>query len=736
MAIDSANIKDVQVEPEVATRGDATGTAGDLSRSVTASTEDWRNVFGAPRDSKSDSEFENELTFTALYSGENPAEKSAVTPGKAAELTRAFSAELAEKGILPALAEVSRTTTEVARVEPGVEKIEPAKLSALDKTTPPADGKVGTVSDQQIAAALNDKNMGRDIKRDVEPIDVTVGKNDTLWGIARKHLGKDATPNEIWRHVQEIARENGIKDPNKIGDGKKLRIPGHDKDGGYITKDAEGNKTTRGKDGSVTIENKDGSGYKRGADGKEERWDKDHPRKEDGKDKPIKETEEQRKEREEAERRAKDSPELTKERTTLLETAEKKFGKDSEEYRKFTEDMRKFEDRSKRGEVSQDEVAKTYKQIDRLLNADNAKIPEAQRKVLAENIMYHAGDPKNIDQGMYNTCNVSTLQEKLFTKNPSIAAEMITSTAIDGQWKAPDGKTIKIDPQSLEPRAESRTHPPADGNRSFATQVMNNVLVNDQIQRRNPPATYSQISRNPDGSALKDGDTGERLFDTKGREILDKGKPVRSPSVLSAEMSDAVTRLTGEKHFVISNGKTDADPRLAQVNSREDLDRTLKDMKTDGKLPAVILLDSNHPAFGGRGGDKPGWHVVSITGYDEKTGKVTISNQWGSKSDREISIDDLYKSTRDHTKDGTGTTTYQQASDNFNNNDQLEKDGGRTRSIIKDNTTGDMLYLTDRKSRDEAKRIEQEQEKMYNTKDWQQQGPAPRLSPNKMVPIR
>lgn len=727
MATDSATTqKDVQPEAEVATRGDAAGVAGDLSRSVTGSTEDWRTVFGAPR--KDNSESIEDLQFTALYAGEAPVEKSVVTPGRVADFNKAFSGELAERGIMPALA----TRADI---------VIPAKTEAVQTlensgSKQALDAKIGTVTDAQIAKALSDK--GRDIKRDVEPSDVTVGKNDTLWGIARKHLGKDASENEVWRHVQEIAKQNGIKNPNVITEGKKLHLPGHDKDGGYITKDAEGNKTTRGKDGSVTIENKDGSGYRRGADGKEERWDKDHPRKEEGETKPPVETEEQRREREAAERRSREKPELTKERTTLMESAEKKFGKDSEDYRKFTEDMRKFEERAARGEVSEDEVAKTYRQTDKLLNADNAKIPEEQRKVLAQNIMYHAGDPKNIDQGVYNTCNVTTLQEKLFTKNPSVAAEMITSTAIDGNWKAPDGKTITIDPQSLDPRAESRTHPPKDGDRSFATQIMNNVLVNDQIQRRNPPATYSQISRNPDGSALRDGDNGERLFDTKGREILKDGKPQRSPSVSSGEMSDAVTRLTGETKFVISNGQTDGDSRLAQVNSKEDLDRTLRDMKTNGKLPAVILLDANHPAFGGVGGKDVGWHVVTVTGYDEKTGKVTISNQWGSKSDREISVDDLYKSTRDHTTDGTGTAVLQQTNNVVDFSDTYKNDGqkGRTRSIITDNSSGEMLYLNNQTARDEFRKIEKEQELMYNTEDWNNLGPTPKPSPRKLVPFQ
>lgn len=84
---------------------------------------------------------------------------------------------------------------------------------------------------------------------------------------------------------------------------------------------------------------------------------------------------------------------------------------------------------------------------------------------------------------------------------------------------------------------------------------------------------------------------------------------------------------------------------VVQVNNADDLRSTLAEMKSGNKLPAIIMVDANTAAFGGDPSQGPGWHVVSITGYDETTGKVHISNQWGKASDKDMTLDDLYRST-------------------------------------------------------------------------------------------
>lgn len=117
------------------------------------------------------------------------------------------------------------------------------------------------------------------IKRDA-PLDThTVKNGDTLESIARKHLGPDASVAEVAAHAKEIAKVNGIENPKMLHAGDKLQVPGHTKDGGFITKDEQGNKHTQWENGSYRFEEKNGKwGVDRVPDGKggyyEQGWGK------------------------------------------------------------------------------------------------------------------------------------------------------------------------------------------------------------------------------------------------------------------------------------------------------------------------------------------------------------------------------------------------------------------------------------------------------------------------------
>jgi len=313
---------------------------------------------------------------------------------------------------------------------------------------------------------------------------------------------------------------------------------------------------------------------------------------------------------------------------------------------KFTKDMEALEQQAKSQPLSAREVSETYDQLSKLLEAKNGAVPKHDRVLAAETFAHHMGDPTNIDQGYHYTCNMTSLEEHLITRNPSKAAEIIATMAITGHWKAPDGKVIKITPGSLVPGVEERNNPPADGKRSYATQLMNLALINDTEQRKIPPEFYSQERpKNP-------GDTGERLRYADGSnvsydDVLHNGnkRAYNAPDINCSEISREGQSINGEGKFVIANGREDRGAGVVHINSPEDLRRTLADMKARHKLPAIIEVDANSAAFGGDPSRGPGWHVVSITDYDEKTGKVHISNQWGKDSDRDMTSEDLYDST-------------------------------------------------------------------------------------------
>ncbi|MBX9571889.1 MAG: LysM peptidoglycan-binding domain-containing protein [Candidatus Obscuribacterales bacterium] len=127
--------------------------------------------------------------------------------------------------------------------------------------------------------AADDYKGEAGIKRDVPLETHTVKNGDTLESIARKHLGPDASVAEVAAHAKEIAKVNGVENPRMLHAGDKLQVPGHTKDGGFITKDEQGNKHTQWPDGSYRFEEKNGKfGVDRVPDGKggyyEQGWGK------------------------------------------------------------------------------------------------------------------------------------------------------------------------------------------------------------------------------------------------------------------------------------------------------------------------------------------------------------------------------------------------------------------------------------------------------------------------------
>lgn len=333
----------------------------------------------------------------------------------------------------------------------------------------------------------------------------------------------------------------------------------------------------------------------------------------------------------------------------------------------FKKDMQKLEDRMNAGQVSKEEVAKTYESISKMVDSPSDVTSQGKRLQLAKNIMFHAGDPTKTDQGEYNTCALTSQQERLFTRTPSKAAEIISEAATTGKWTAPDGKEIKLDKASLQPRPGSIFGQPIDGERSYATQVLNNVLANDIHQRKETPENYVQhYSRDKQGRHLGEEDNGERVYDAKGREARDPdGKKLRAPQVDDIEVAAQIKRLTGDTGVVMVNQKmleTDdpsqkRNPEAAKdvvlLSSEKQLGETLATLKSQGKFPAIIGLDGADKVLSKGLPKDPEMakskefegHMLSVVDYDAVKGRARLSNQWGQASDRWMSIKDLYLAT-------------------------------------------------------------------------------------------
>src|SRR5262249_24679877 len=145
--------------------------------------------------------------------------------------------------------------------------------------------------------------------------------------------------------------------------------------------------------------------------------------------------------------------------------------------------------------------------------------------------------------------------------------------------------------------------------------------------------------------ASKGNDNGERLYNRmrggNEEEVLEDGKPVRSPNLSEDQIESLSNIITGknETGFVVVHDGYRSGDNITRIKSRDELNDRLQQAQRDGKFPIIVRVDSaNQPFFrdsnGGTAGGSDGAHVVTVTGYDAgPPAKVTVDNTWGSQSD-------------------------------------------------------------------------------------------------------
>lgn len=365
---------------------------------------------------------------------------------------------------------------------------------------------------------------------------------------------------------------------------------------------------------------------------------------------------------------------LDVEKPRLEKLAEANFAEPRQRQR-FTEMMQKFEDRARRAGVSDQEIADTYHQINRLITAGSeAPIPQGQRVRLAEQILQQAGAPTSIDQGFNNTCNVATVEARIFSREPSEAARLITDVATTGKYVAADGRVVDLGrvPGLLNPDGESlmslnrpfdpRYHEDikVDARRTYASQLFEMTAVN--LTHAAPKGTAPEVGvvmyeKHP--SAVR-GDSGELLvkYTPNADGTISKTVIGKAPEIGGSQLEGVHNQITGgtDKGFVIRGTGWNNVPRptVVEVASAADFATALQQMERDKNFPAILMVDTRHPPFtqvindpaaGGAGGA----HVVTIEGiYTGRDGRlyVEFSNQWGSQYEhlgsRAVAADDLF----------------------------------------------------------------------------------------------
>jgi hypothetical protein len=311
---------------------------------------------------------------------------------------------------------------------------------------------------------------------------------------------------------------------------------------------------------------------------------------------------------------------------------------DSKELASFMTAMRAFEERAREQGISEKELARTYKQVERLFTTRGDKpITAADRSILAQQIMMLAASPDNIDQGKHGTCNVSALESIMFNRVPSQAAEFIVNAAISGA-KSHDGQFYAaLGPDDFRKDSESAIHPPKDGQRSFASQIFQTAAID--LGFCDKGLRYGETESSP-------GKIEEWWIDSHGKRTKWEG-------ITIADVAKIYERITGDRDnsiFLRNAFFVGENDRLRTFETEADLAQLLAKTK---KFPVMVHVDGSCPPLD-RYNLHPGAdgnHVITISNYDPRSGIVKFSNWWGKLSrGQSMSVHDLFIDTHYHSQ--------------------------------------------------------------------------------------
>jgi hypothetical protein len=322
---------------------------------------------------------------------------------------------------------------------------------------------------------------------------------------------------------------------------------------------------------------------------------------------------------------------------------------------------------ARRSDISEKEKADTYAQLGRLLESKSDRVfNSSQRAQLAQQLVWHIGNPQDNCQGANPNCQVTTIRGRLLYEKPAQFARMMTDVITTGNFVTRDGSTIKVPASSLKvgKGSEESTFPPEDGSRSWLGKISDVACCNIHWQRQSQtprgesvPAGQLVYREDPPGARK---DTGARIHREPGDGYMYPqtdvaGKLLSYPNLYSNDIADVYRQIAGPTNNVILGARRNelkAGQGVGLVNE-EELHAVLANEK--GVHIAQIwtgtdwVWDEPNRKHGVKPGSDSGHdeHVVLVKDYDPVTRTVAVDNSWSSMydrvaGDRRITLHELY----------------------------------------------------------------------------------------------
>ncbi len=321
-----------------------------------------------------------------------------------------------------------------------------------------------------------------------------------------------------------------------------------------------------------------------------------------------------------------------------------------------------LEERAAKDGLSRQEIARTYSTSANFLRAESVVgVTREHLSALSLQCIRNAANPRGIDQGVNNTCNVTTIEGRLYSVSPSDAIRVVSNIALNGKFRTAGGTLISLDAGQLQPDEEARVTLKADvgsGKRLYASQLFQHGAVN---------SFWQTATEAPDGRTVKKGsleyrvdagrDAGngqpaiprrEQIIDRSNGEnevIKLNGEVVNSPHLSLDSMLQVERRLTGrlERSRIVDYQLKQSTRDVLKPGSLDELKEQLTRLKSDKKFPVTLGMDVRADSFWKKVfGDRPivvnsfrdtFYHVVQIVDYDPEKDKVYVDGSWGVGKD-------------------------------------------------------------------------------------------------------
>lgn len=290
---------------------------------------------------------------------------------------------------------------------------------------------------------------------------------------------------------------------------------------------------------------------------------------------------------------------------------------------------------------AREQTAEVLHSVNQLLGRGEQAVlkPPTKQVEVAAGILEHAAHPEAVNQGPFNSCAFASMETEVYTRNPGIAAKLVSDVAITGRFTAKDGTTVEVDKDTI--------------NRPFDTP---NPVLSELSDRVGPRDQASQIfqatafdvkladgSKSPLHFALREPNSLSPSGEFVGAEGEFEANQIFSKIPAIREYESIYKRITGQE----SNGVL----TLGDAANGDEFQTALAKAKAQGRMPISVAINTTSEVFKDSLTEDAatsalisgiGAHMMTITDYDPQSQTVYFRNHLNGAREEELSPGDLY----------------------------------------------------------------------------------------------